>query len=377
MRTLCTIGALLVTATGVIACGGSDPEPTAEAASPAAVIKMREDALASARVWTAPAIPIPEANLGENPPGPGAFATDAEVACRFTLDEVSGLTPKFHCQLPDHSVVKVKYGTGNPELPAEVAATRLLTALGFGADRMYVVKRVQCAGCPTHPFYALRCLQEVGAKSACLPGGVDYNEVVSFDAAVIERRLEGRKIEAPPNHVGWAWFELTKVDATRGGASRTELDALRLMAVFLAHWDNKSENQRLLCPPDADRPDGSCARPLAIMQDVGATFGPSKMDIHNWRNTQIWADGRSCTVSMKSLPWNGATFPDWKISEDGRLLLLGLLDQLSDQQLRDLFEGSRIAALDQLSAEGRHVDNWVRVFLDKIEQIRKAGPCGR
>lgn len=376
MRTLCNVGALLVTVTGAIACGGSDPEPTAEAANPAAVIKMRDDALASARVWAAPAIPVSEMNLRDNPPGPGAIPADAEVACRFTLEEVSGTTPKFYCELPDGQVVKIKYGTGNPELPAEVAATRLLAALGFGADRMYVVKRVRCAGCPTYPFHALRCLQEVGVKSACLPGGIDYSRDVSFDAAVVERRLEGRKIEALPNHVGWAFYELENVDQARGGSSRAELDALRLMAMFLAHWDNKAENQRLLCPPRADRPDGSCERPMAILQDVGATFGPTKLDLHNWRNTPIWADGRSCTVSMKSLPWSGATFPDWKISEEGRLLLLGLLDQLSEQQLRDLFEGSRIATLDQVSAEGRHVDNWVRAFRDKVDQIRKAGPCG-
>lgn len=379
MRTLSGIGGLLGAAAVLIACGASDPEPNAEAASksPDAIRRMREDALASARVWAAPAIPVSQANLRDNPPGEGGFASDAEVACRFTLEQVSGTTPKFYCEMPDKSVLKIKYGTGNPELPGEVAATRLLNALGFGADRMYVVKRVRCAGCPTYPFYTLRCLQEVGMKSACLPGGLNYDSTVSFDSAVIERRLAGRKIEAPPTHVGWAWYELEKVDQSRGGASRAELDAFRLMAMLLAHWDNKSENQRLLCPPDADRPDGSCARPLAILQDVGATFGPNKLDLHNWRNTPIWADPRTCMVSMKSLPWNGATFPDRKISEEGRLLLLGLLEQLSDQQLRDLFEGSGITTLDQLSGEGRNADNWVRAFGDKVEQIRNAGPCGR
>ena len=379
MRTLSGIGGLLGAAALLIACGTSDPEPNAEAASksPDAVRRMREDALASARVWTTPAIPVSQANLGDNPPGEGAFADDAEVVCRFTLQEVNGTTPKFYCEMPDKSVVKIKYGTGNPELPGEVAATRLLHALGFGADRMYVVKRVRCAGCPTYPFLALRCLQEVGVKSACLPGGINYESTVAFDAAVIERRLDGRKIEAPPTHVGWAWYELEKVDQSRGGASRAELDAFRLMAMFLAHWDNKSENQRLLCPPDADRPDGSCMRPLAILQDVGATFGPNKLDLHNWQQTPIWADARTCTVSMKSLPFNGATFPDRKISEEGRTLLLGLLEQLSDQQLRDLFEGSGVTTFDQLSGRGRNANNWVSAFRDKVAQIRNAGPCGR
>ena len=37
------------------------------------------------------------------------------------------------------------------------------------------------------------------------------------------------------------------VDPSKGGAPRAHVDALRLLAVFLAHWDNKAENQRLVC----------------------------------------------------------------------------------------------------------------------------------
>ena len=372
MRDRATFGALLLAAIQ-IACSGASPSETAQASN-ANVVKLREKALAAARVWTPPVVPISQINLRNNPAGPGGFAEDAEVDCRFTIQDVSGTTPKFYCELPNGDVVKIKYGGSNPELPSEVAATRLLSALGFGADRMYVVKRIRCAGCPSYPFYALRCLQEVGVKSACLPGGIDYSSIVNFDSVVVERRLEGRKIESSATP-GWAWFELEKIDPLRGGSSRAEVDALRLMAMLLAHWDNKADNQRLSCAPADDRPDGSCARPVAILQDVGATFGPTKLDLHNWRNTRIWADGASCTVSMKTLPFSGATFPDWKITEEGRTLLLGLLEQLSDQQLRDLFEGSRITSFDQVPAEGRNADVWVRVFKDKVKQIREGGPC--
>lgn len=372
MRDWATLGALFLAAIQ-IACSGASPSETAHA-SDANVVKLREDALAAAKVWTPPAVPISQINLRDSPAGTGAFAVDAEIACRFKIQDVNGLTPKFYCELPDGDVLKIKYGSGNAELPGEVAATRLLSALGFGADRMYIVKRIRCAGCPRYPYFALRCLQDVGVKAACFPGGIDYERVVTFDSAVVERRLEGRKIESPSTE-GWAWFELGKIDPARGGSSRAEVDALRLVAMLLAHWDNKADNQRLLCPPSDDRPDGSCARPLAILQDVGATFGPTKIDLHNWRNTRIWADGATCTVSMKTLPYNGATFPDAKISEDGRTLVLSLLEQLSDQQLRDLFEGSRITSFDQVPAEGRNADVWVSVFKDKVKQIREGGPC--
>ena len=53
--------------------------------------------------------------------------------------------------LPVGEELKVKYGRRNPEPWAEVAATRLLSALGFGADRMYVVARVHCLAGPIPP----------------------------------------------------------------------------------------------------------------------------------------------------------------------------------------------------------------------------------
>ena len=374
MRLLTKGVLLLVGVVGAACAGTSADEQKGPDALSAQAVKLREDALASAKVWLPPAVPIGEANLRENPPGQGGFSSGAEVACRFALQDVGGTTPKFNCTVPGGEVLKIKYGSHNAELPAEVTATRLLSALGFPTDRMYVVRRVRCAGCPAYPFYALRCLQEVGVRSACLPGGIDYDRIVDFDSAVIERRIEGRKIESRPG-LGWAWYELSKIDPARGGSSRAEVDGLRLLAMVLAHWDNKAENQRLICPPGADGPGGTCTKPLAILQDVGGTFGPTKLDFHNWRNTRVWKDGATCLVSMKTLPWNGATFPDWKISEDGRLFLLGLLEQLSDRQLRDLFEGSGATAFDQVSAEGRNPDAWVTAFKDKVKQIREAGPC--
>ncbi len=236
-------------------------------------------------------MPVSSADLRTNPAVANGFRADADVDCRFKLRPVGGTTPKFYCELPNGEEMKVKYGQ-NPELHAEVAASRLLNALGFGADRMFVVKSVRCAGCPAFPFQSLRCHERTGLESACFPGGTDYTRMQVFDPVVIERKLEGRVVEATEDQ-GWAWYELGRIDPAQGGSSRTEVDALRLMAVFLAHWDNKSPNQRLICPPDRERPDGTCVQALAIMQDLGATFGPTKIDLHNWRQGHIWKDRRT------------------------------------------------------------------------------------
>lgn len=356
-------------ACSLIACTSQAAEESGP--SPHAVA-LRQRALAAAKVWQPPPQPVSAVNLGANP-GDSPFSPNEDLVCRFKDQAVGGTTPKFYCELPTGEIVKVKYGAGNPELPAEVASTRLLSALGFWADRMYVVRSVRCVGCPPYPFKALRCQERLGI-SLCMAGRSD-EDTVTFPFAVVERRLEGRVIEAREDQ-GWGWYELDVIDSAQGGSTRAELDALRLLAVFLAHWDNKGPNQRLICLPGADRPDGGCDRPVAIMQDLGATFGPLKLDLHNWRTGPIWKDSRSCDVSMKHLPWGGATFPDARITEEGRRLLLGLLEQLSDDQLRDLFEGARVVTHNQLSAEAADADAWVGAFKGRVQQIRDAGPCG-
>ena len=184
----------------------------------------------------------------------------------------------------------------------------------------------------------------------CFAGGVDYSTTTDFDFVSVERRLEGRRIESVPDQ-GWAFHEIDRIDERAGGSPKAHVDALKLLAVFLAHWDNKAENQRLLCLPGGDRPDGSCSRPFAILQDLGASFGPNKLDLHNWRSRPVWSDARRCRVTMKDMPWNGATFPDQAISEGGRAFLLSLLAQLSTSQVEDLFAGSRVELSEGVTAE--------------------------
>src|SRR5687768_6910156 len=109
MRDWGTFGALLLTAVQIACSGGSDQVKASGTPDKARIASLREDALASAKVWMAPAVPIPEANLRDNPAGAGAFAVDAEVACRFKIQDPSGLTPKFYCELPNGDVLKIKY----------------------------------------------------------------------------------------------------------------------------------------------------------------------------------------------------------------------------------------------------------------------------
>ena len=345
------------------------PSPPAD---PAAV---HDEVLRRAQVWVEPSTPIEKAKLGENPPGHGAFAADQVVDCRFKPGGVSGTTPKFDCELPGGEKIKVKYGASNPEVYTEVAATRLLAALGFPTDRMYVVARLRCFGCPKHPFEVLQCVNGGTPIAKCFPG-LDYARAQEFTPAVIERPVEGRRIETA-NERGWTWEELAKIDAKAGGATRDQVDALRLLAVLLGHWDNKANNQRLVCVGEMDS-SGNCRRPLAMVQDLGSTFGPNKLNLTAWAATPIWSDAATCSVSMRKLPYGGSTFPDVRITEGGRRFLADRLRKLSPQQVHELFDGARISMYPHhKTADARDAGTWARVFEDKVRAIADRDACPR
>src|SRR5688572_23030192 len=116
--------------------------------SETAAAELREDALARAQVWRPPPTTIDRADLTRNPVNRDPLsASDAEpLVCKFIPSAGRGTTPKFDCVLKGGEVIKVKYGA-TAEIPSEVAAARLLSALGFGADRMDILPRVRCFGC--------------------------------------------------------------------------------------------------------------------------------------------------------------------------------------------------------------------------------------
>jgi hypothetical protein len=330
--------------------------------------ELRADALRRAKVWQ-PSDPG-AVDFSENPPDPAGTLSGGIIRCRFLPKPAHGTTTKFDCVLQDGEIVKVKYG-GTGEIPAEVAGTRLLRSLGFGADRMYVVPRVRCYGCPRFPFYLTWALDRLRARDAVTRHLPD-DRYTDFEWAVVERRFDGTEIKAG-GVAGWAWYELDRVDPTLG-ATRAEIDALRVTAMLLAHWDNKAENQRLVCldtPASGDEP---CRLVSAIIDDLGATFGPNKVDLVNWKATPVWADANRCAISMRRLPYSGGTFADVEITETGRQLIARQLEALSEAQLVSLFRAARFPEYFG-DSPGGDPSAWAKAFSEKIRQVSAAGPC--
>jgi hypothetical protein len=344
----------------VVGCGAvsSSVVPGIARGAKDADAPVRVDAIARSQVWSRTDVRAMDIRTG--PREKGAFPFQATVTCDYSPKELAGGSPKFACLAGDDEL-KVKYGGGNAEVFGEVAATRLMWTLGFGADRMYPV-RVICRGCPS-----------------TLGGTARENKEYLFDPATIERKMPGREFEPDSS---WSWNELDEVDARRG-APRAHRDALKLLAVFMQHTDTKPQQQRLMCldpAAEAEGPTTVCRRPFMMVSDVGLTFGKANfmntngqgMNYTAWAATPVWKEGAAGCVANLPKSFTG-TLKDPVISEEGRAFLANLLTQLSDAQIRALFEVSRVTLRLRDPAKAKSgfatVDEWTELFKNKRAEI--------
>lgn len=374
---------LLISVSGC-ASGRFGPSPSTKAPSGPHTLKKlsvaeRQAAMERAQVWR----PLNTASLNIiKGPNLGRLRIPSAVTCDYVHPDkpVSGNTPKFLCRLSDGAsrdadVVKVKYGEKNGEVYAETAASRLLWALGFQSDVMYPT-RVTCRGCPDDPFAASK--DEWRDKA---PSSVSTRV---FSPAVIER-AGGTSIETP-GYEGWAWPELDKLGQSTTGSTRAQLDALKLLAVFIQHSDSKPEQQAIVCDEGATRKTATgaetCASSWLMIKDLGATFGKatrfntSKMNLADWDSEPVWKDANKC---VGNLPRSATgTLDNPLISEAGRRFLLTQLNKLRDRQIRDLFVVSQVTrrgeTIDGANGKKRPVtvDDWARVFKKKRAEIASA-----
>jgi hypothetical protein len=185
---------------------------------------------------------------------------------------------------------------------------------------------------------------------------------IEFEWVAVERSF-GAPALATDAGGGWGWFELEDRNPLDG--HRSERDALTLLAVVLAHWNNGPSHQRLVCLDAPERSAARCVHPFALVDNLASTFGPDALDLGAWRQLPVWADASRCIVSMQALPNGGGTFRDTTIGEPGRRLLLREIDAIPEMDLYAWLKAARVP--DTME--------WVGAFEEKVQQIRNAGPC--
>jgi len=358
-------------------------------------------------------VDIPSRNILRGPQREDAFENNSMVNCHFSKagKHKSGATPKFDCKIkkdkfkvkftprnPDEKLTDLMYKDYEKEIYAEVAATRLMWALGFYADTVYPV-RVLCKDCPTNPV--------LGFQENESPQSIYWGE------SSIERKLDGREMELE-KIPGWTWQEMNNLVA---GAHQkqmsqsivnayfkaqsfdkkkfnTEWNALKLLAAFLKHNDNKADNQRMMCFETVEFQGKTiCSQPVIYIQDIGSSFGGGgkipnrggKASLKDWASKPVFkgydAEKQLCqaalTASFRAQSYLGWIFrgglQDPYINEEGRLLLSHKLDALTDEQIEQIFTVARMDHLKEVKADGSYVTiaDWVRVFKEKRDEVRK------
>ena len=360
----------------------------------------RLEYLAKATIWSDPGNLTPAA-LRAGPPlrdGSGVEAALGGTPFPCTFAEpgktLGGTSKKFSCTTSSGKTIRVKYtepsSSGNREVFATVAASRLMWALGFTSHPVYPIA-LECLDCPEDP-----------------QSGDGPRAKRSYVATYEPRWTDLALVDHADRDQGWRWAELdAAVDAVLSGdlqiRQRQHLDALTLAAVLLQHGDRKPEQQRLSCtgalkadagsirqmddnPVFVETPGATaCTSPAVSVQDLGATFGgagsmssesTAKMNLEEWAKKPVFQKsepGAACHGALDvSMAAGEGSLPNPRIGEAGRLFLLERLRRLTDAHLKAIFGAARVNLLPQDDdAEGAGVDAWVAAFKEKVRQIEE------
>jgi hypothetical protein len=97
----------------------------------------------------------------------------------------------------------------------------------------------------------------------------------------------------------------------------------------------------------------------------------ASVNLAGWMKVPIWKAGDACVGNLGG-SFKG-TLKSPVISEEGRALLAGLLMQLSDEQLHDMFEAARVHLRPRAPESGLSgfpaVGEWVEAFKVKRAEI--------
>ena len=282
--------------------------------------------------------------------------------------------------------IKVKYlkpphpnhNTRYNEVFTEIAASRILWALGFPADHQYPVATASCVGCGAAPFE-----DDKKDNTALL-----HDAPVVFKVSTVERQLAWDDID-PENDETWSWQDAANF--YRNGQytrqQKVEYDAYRLaLALFTYHNPIDIQNRLSCAEWKAGAADPKvCARPMTFVQDLGSTFGKDGFFVNprgsfkDWQGQTVFKKLDRCEMRY---PLDGDKVP----LKEGQDLLVSRLGVLTREHVRAIFKTARFDIMDQeqltrLRNAGNPnpadaaLDEWTNVFMSHVDEIRHATNC--
>jgi hypothetical protein len=255
--------------------------------------------------------------------GSGGKAGQPGKKFTFLKEDRGGSAPKFNVRDENGTEWAVKFGD---EARPEVAATRLVWAVGYFTDDDYLVPSL----------YVDRLPRLSRGQSELGPDG-------SVPNARLERRSPNLKWKG-----SWKWRK-DELTGTR------ELNGLRVLMALLNNWDAKDSNNSVLVASDG-------SRPIYAVGDLGSTLGPAgfalplhRSDVNGFTRSKFIVKATPEYVNFASPGYPGFMrifafprfvkrlqmrsvgqhVPRWDAKWIGRLLA-----QLSPEQIRSAFRAA-------------------------------------
>lgn len=183
--------------------------------------------------------------------GPGGKSSQPALPVKFVAEDTKGTSPKFDVRDSDGQKWRAKLG---PEARPETVATRLLWAVGYGANDDYFFESLKVKGLPS-----------------TLQRGQEFvSDPPSHDAKNQDPREPGTEVKAVRLQIhpsgekkeqdSWNWHH-NPFYGTR------EFNGLRVMMALVNNWDLTDDNNAVYTDPADPKKD------LYIVTDVGASFG--------------------------------------------------------------------------------------------------------
>lgn len=218
------------------------------------------------------------------------FAVNRSEKMKVKLEEVLFSDADLHQPIVNSDgrgesadILKVRVGHDTKrdrENHTTVAAGRLFWALGYPAEPAYIVRSVQCVNCPAK----LGGIEEPQFASGA-------GKVSSFELPSIERKFPGKRItaggEAAPGIMEllfnknkldqdrWTWQGLADRYADWSEARKDDFEGLVLATTLVQalHQSDGTQNELVCAEGAMDDKTRECAQPIAIVHDLGGSFG--------------------------------------------------------------------------------------------------------
>ena len=253
--------------------------------------------------------------------GMGALERAPKPPFVFLSEDTSGTKPKI--QVKDQAGVTwtVKLAPADPtgnEVHAEVAASRIVWALGYFADENYFV--------PVTRIEGIKGLKR--AASLVDPDG-------TIHTARFERMPDGAERFAEWN------IEKNQFDGTR------ELSGLKILMLVLGNWDLTPHNTWIHRVKTPGSPD---VEERFIVTDLGSTFGrmtgganaaPSRWNLTEYRNARIVSDVAAGHLVFKNPLMGNAPL---KVPLEHARWFVAIASKLTPEQLRQAFTAAGASA---------------------------------